>query len=303
VADRLRFAAEGERFEIALERAGAPRTIETLCAHLPMRADLHCAKIAGNHILWHAPFVVDAEGATDVMTVEPGAFLYWPERQFLELVFAPLQAESVAITVLGHIEGDIAPLARIGERVRFEQGTRPIMATIQAAGALDDPVPTEPPPPPEEPWLAELRAARAAIWREEPQEVKSLVARRGVMLPAGPLLYAEAEARKLHELLWALRQEARRPGSKEAGFVARAAALVLRAAESRITGLCGLPEAGRFLLEAAAALEERPDTPLPVIEVAILYAGRLAAWLDLRIPWNGLNETVTRAADGYGQGG
>lgn len=296
MAERLRFAAEGERLEIVLDRSGAPRTIETLCRHLPMRADLHCAKIAGNHILWHAPFVVDAEGMSDVMTVEPGAFLYWPERQFLELVFAPLQAESVAITVLGHIEGDIAPLIRIGEAVRTKQGTRPILAAIDAPEA---PVPAEPALPPEDRRLAGLRAARAAIWREEPKETLSLVARRGVMLPAGPLLYGEAEARKVQELMWLLRQEAR---SGRTASVAPTAALLLRGAESRITGLCGLVEAGRFLLDAAAALDERPGDALPVIEEVILYAGRLAAWLDLRIPWNGLNETITRAADGYGQG-
>lgn len=299
VAERLSFAAEGERFEIVLDRSSASRTVETLCAHLPMRADLHCAKIAGNHILWHAPFVVDAEGTTDVMTVAPGAFLYWPERQFLELVFAPLQAESAAITVLGHVEGDIGPLVRIGEAVRTGHGTRPIFADIEAPG---EPAPAWPAPPPEDAWLAELRSARAAIWREEPEEIRRLVARRGVMLPAGPLLYAEAEARKVQEFLWLLRHEARRPMSDGAAFVAPAAALLLRGAETRISGLCGLTEAGRFLLDAAAALEARPDDPLPVIEEAILYAGRLAAWLDQRIPWNALNDTITRAADGYGQG-
>ncbi len=47
----LSFACEGETLEIALSEAGASRTTAKLLAALPARVDLHCAKIAGNHIL------------------------------------------------------------------------------------------------------------------------------------------------------------------------------------------------------------------------------------------------------------
>jgi hypothetical protein len=42
---------------------------------LPASVDLHCAKIAGNRILLHAPFVESLVAAADVTTVGPGAFI------------------------------------------------------------------------------------------------------------------------------------------------------------------------------------------------------------------------------------
>src|SRR5690606_35925857 len=107
ITDRLYFTFEGKRHEIALDTASAPRTIAQLLAHLPAKIDLHCAKIAGRHIFWHAPFIAPLEKGQDVLTVPPGTFLYWPERQFLELVYGELQAESAQITVLGRLTGDI----------------------------------------------------------------------------------------------------------------------------------------------------------------------------------------------------
>ena len=66
MATMLLLDAGDTRLRIALDADRAPRTAAALLASLPAEIDLHCAKIAGNHILWHAPFVVDAE-ATQVL--------------------------------------------------------------------------------------------------------------------------------------------------------------------------------------------------------------------------------------------
>ena len=109
----LNFTAEGRTWPIRLS-GQATRTRAALLASLPLRLQLHTPKIAGSHIYWHAPFVEDVEGATHVLDAQAGAFIYWPVRQFLEITFAPLQAENAQITVLGQL--DAAEVHVAGQR-------------------------------------------------------------------------------------------------------------------------------------------------------------------------------------------
>lgn len=278
---------------IALDSQAAPRTAERLLASLPARIDLHCAKIAGNHILWHAPFVEPLEGGEDVMAMAPGAFLYWPERQFLELVFGELQAETAKVTVLGRVWGDIEPLRRIGARVAAEHGHRVVWGELAGPPGAGEKAQAAEEDAAASPALQALRAERRALWDGPPAEIAAMMHRRGLMLPAGPLLMAESEARKLHEGLW-LALLALKEGS-----TGPAAVFMLRSAASRLAGFCGLAHAGDVLSGAAATLEAGPDDAQTTVEELILYAGRLAAWLDLRIPWGAVNAEVVKAADGW----
>lgn len=157
-----------------------------------------------------------------------------------------MQAETAPVTVLGAVEGAVAP----------------------------------------------LRAARKAVWRAEPAEVRALLERRGIMLPGRPLLLSESEARKLQEQLWLLRM---RDAADDPAFAARAARRLVEGARSRFEGRCGLHEAGAVLGLASKALVDHPGAAPALLEALALYAGRLAAWLDRRIPWHGLNEAVFEA--------
>jgi len=290
MATMILLDAGDTRLRIALDSGRAPRTVAALLASLPAEIDLHCAKIAGNHILWHAPFVVDAEATGDVMQVPPGGFLFWPERQFLELVFDALQAESAQVTHLGGIEAGVDALRVLGRRVQERQGRDGLRARLSlAAGGTGTPSPPATAPP----GLAALVAAREAVWRAPPAEIAEMMARRGVMLPAGPLVYAEGYARALHETLWRLRGEA---AAGDHAFAARAGVLALRLAVARIGGFCHLLASAATLEAAAALLERHPALAAPVIDEAILFSGRLAAWLDGRIAWHDFTEATRRAA-------
>jgi len=286
----LDFIFDGGRLEIQLDHHSAPRTIEALLACLPFRFDLHCAKIAGSQILWHAPFVCDAEGARDILSAPPGAFIYWPERQFLELIYAPLQAESAEISVLGHVRGGIDLLRALGDRVRARQGLEQIWATLVAPA--DGRPARQPAPIPD--WLATLAGYRRAIWQAPPPGIAELLARRGVMLPLGPLLMAENDARKLHELAWRFLREARRGDAPAAAWAMRG---VIDNAEAQLVGLCGLSDAAPALAEARTLLARFPGEAAPVLEELVRFAGRLAAWLDLGIPWQRLSDAMISAVD------
>lgn len=290
---RLVLSLDALRLVVRLDRPQAARTVEALLRALPMPVDLHAARIAGRHLLWHAPFVVPLEAAAEVTELPPGTFLFWPERQFLELLYGPLQAERAPVTVLGRLEGAIEPVAELGERIRHEQGRRPFRGRLEW---LDGPAP----PPAIEPAeasgpLAALVAARRALWAAPPAAIEALIARRGLVLPAGPLLMAEAEARKLQEALWKLLGEA----AADPWFAARAAGLLLDQAERRLCDLYGLSGCTEPLALGRRALALLPARAAAILEELVLVAGRLAGWLDERISWDSINSVVVEAAEAW----
>lgn len=284
---RLILEIEGQEFPLRCDPAGAPHTFAKLAASLPMTIDLHCPKIAGSHIYWGAPFVAELESTQDVMRLPDGAFFFWPERQMLEVAYAPLQAETASVTLLGYCEGNLEALGAIGRRVSEEQGVVPIFATLRAAEPWGPaPVPAAPP------GLAGLRAAREALWAACPAEIDAMLASRAIMHPVGPLVFAIVEARGLHEILW-WQYRARR--EEQAGDWRQAAALATRKAATRLRDFCHLPESAAALFMAADAFTQPGAGADDVFSEAILIAGRLANWLDFRTPWHALN-TAARAA-------
>ena len=279
------------RWRIACDTARAPRTLAALSTTLPAALQLHTPKIAGQHIYWHAPFVEDAEGGVDVMEAQPGAFLYWPARQFLELIFAPLQAETAEVTLLGQIEGGLPELQALGLKLREQHGRQLF------AGSLRHVETDRHSAAPLSPLPADLVALRQRLWDASPADIESLLASRATMHPAGPLFLAESEARILHELLWWVRGGLSR---EEPRISRRIAAVACNKAGTRLRDFCHLGEsaAAIFALEAAFGREEIPLAELT--DEAILCAGRLAAWLDLRIPWSAVNEAARSALDETG---
>lgn len=285
---KLDFLVDDVRLRISCDVTRAPRTLAALAATLPAALQLHTPKIAGQHIYWHAPFVEDAEGGVNVMDARPGAFLYWPARQFLELIFAPLQAETAEVTLLGHIEGGLAELRALGLRLRELHGRMLFAGSLSRADGADAPAlsPSRVP--------AEIVALRHSLWDRRPDDIAPMLASRATMHPAGPLLLAESEARILHELLWWVRSGLT---SEDPVVSRRLAALACNKAGTRLRDFCHLGEsaAAIFALEAAFC---RDDIPLfPLTDEAILCAGRLAAWLDLSIPWAPVNAATVAALD------
>jgi len=280
----LFFLLDGQSHEIELFPDYAPKTLGKLLQHLPLEIDIHCAKIAGQHIFWHAPFVSDLEQAQDIHALPAGTFLYWPERQFLELIYGELQAEEAQVCVLGKLKGDISWLKTYGMQVLQNHGRQILSAQlIKGDGCEMFSVET---PQPSSPELAWLRLERQKVWSAPPEELFILMRRRGMMLPYGPLAMVEGELRKLHELLWRL---AHRADAMDVDSRAQSLLFLIEAFNARIDGFCGLAHCGQVLSKAAkfmvqAGLENE------LLEELILYTGRFAAWADAYIPWNSLNE-------------
>ena len=246
MVDKLVFRAEGEDRVLSLTSEFAPRTLAALLRSLPAELDIHCAKVAGSHIMWPVPFVERVEEAADVLTMEPGSFFYWPERQYLEITYAELQAETAAVSYLGKLEGDVDWLRDYADRNRREQGHRVFTAQMFAVGDADPEENTE--PEVGAGALAQLRSARIAAWREPPEEVQTLLERRGLMIPFGPLSLAEGEMRKLHELLWRLWNDTARYSDAEKATIA---VFAIEAAIARVAGFCHMTGVGDVLQTGA----------------------------------------------------
>lgn len=283
----LVFSAEGRSWPLRLT-GDADRTQRALLRALPLPLQLHTPKIAGSHIYWHAPFIEDVEGATHVLDAPAGAFIYWPVRQFLEITFAPLQAETAQVTVLGHLEAPVDGIAALAATLKREQGRRMFAGSLaRVDGTTAEPVLASPLP-------GDLLAARAALWAACPADIAQLTHSRAIMHPAGPVFAAEGEARVLHEALWWIRCERDRVDEALRRYAAR---LALNKAATRLRDFCHLDTTPALLFRLEAAMGEATLPFEALLDEAILVAGRTGAWIDLLIPWNDLNESFRAALD------
>lgn len=285
---KLEFESGGERWSISCDEAKAPRTLARLASCLPLPLQLHTPKIAGNHIYWHAPFVTEVEGGMEVVQTPPGAFIYWPVRQFLEITFAPLQAETATVTVLGQLDGPVDGITRLAARLRESQGQQLFTGTLSLAGAGA----SSPRSAKRSSVPGHIQTARLQLWASCPQDVKNLTLSRGIMHPAGPVFMAESEARILHENLWWIRE---RRARDDAASLRYTAGLVLNRAATRLRDFCHLTASAKILLDLDAAIAADPALFEALLDEAILCSGRLAAWIDLQIPWNAVNEEFRAA--------
>lgn len=278
---KLLFETEGESWTITLDEARAPHTAAALLQSMPLALQLHTPKIAGNHIYWHAPFIADGEGGTDVLNAPPGAFIYWPVRQFLEITYAPLQAETATVTVLGQLDGPIHGIERLALRLREQQGQRLFAGGLSQMGNAPRQSEVHSGVP------AALRAAREKLWSACPVDVAEAVTSRGIMHPAGPVFVADGETRALHETLWWIRE---RRGFENAEMRRFAARMMLGRVAGRLKDFCHFTSSAALLGELERAIGMQPEIFEPLLDEAILCTGRLSAWIDLMIPWNAVNE-------------
>jgi len=291
MADRLIFRCEGGDHPIALAPESAPRTLAALKAWLPAEVTIHCAKIAGCHIYWPTPILETLERGTDVHALPPGAFLYYPDRQYMELTYDALQAETAAVTLLGHLTEPLDWLRAFADTQRREHGQTMFTARLFFPGQDSGAAPPLPVVEESDSAFAHLRAGRHRAWAEEPAELRALLARDGLNIPFGPLATAEGEFRRTQELLWRLWRNTAGHDDPTRATVARE---VLDLTLDRVVGYCHLTEAGAVLRAGRESLDE-PDAPLDdAFREIITYCGRMSAWLDLHIPWWHTNEIVRR---------
>jgi hypothetical protein len=288
MTDVLIFNCEGVDHRIELEDNPGSETLRQLKSWLPAEITIHCAKIAGCHIYWPSPILAQLEKATDIHSLKPGSFLYYPDRQYLEIIYDELQAETAAVTYLGKLTGGIEWLKEFATRQRKEAGSKIFTARLSLESS-------EPDESGEasvvDPRLASLRTKREQVWAAEPAEVAKLLANSGHNIPLGPTATADGYFRFVQESVWQLWYRPERFSDAQK----RAAAInSLELGISRIGHYCHLADSEAFLYEAIECLKANDLDAQSVYEEIIFYCSRMSNWMDLHIPWYPANEITKK---------
>ena len=290
---------------VALDPQSAPMTCAALDSLLPVTTTAHYAKIAGHEFYLHLPLFLEVEHLRRVSDLTPGTVAFWPERQLLCIYYGHIQDEDAAVTALGRVVENLSGLAKTAEAMRERLGR--VIPTVRlsrgSGGAPHRAAHRAFPDGTRSGAAGAVFEAYASIRDVAPPEVEALIRRTGVMQPAGALICAEGDTRKLHEFTWLVREEIRTTGTVPE-FTGR----VLHHWAGRLRGWYGLAAAGALVSEVAAALPaaEAHDAQ-DLIEGLTLYAGRLSLWLDAYIPWERINrllhQTPVGVDAGPGRGG
>lgn len=285
----LIFSCDGQDHEIALIDRPGSATLAQLTDWLPASTTIHCAKIAGCHIYWPSPILAGLEDGTDIHHLAPGSFLYYPDRQYLEIIYDALQAETASVTLLGQLQGDIGWLRDYATRQRREAGTRVFTATLRLKDAA--PVARPAPPDGDTPW-DRLRRARLAVWQAEPAEITALLGRTGHNIPFGPMATADGYFRFVQESLWQIWSRPEAYGD----HARRAIALnAMHLGIARIGHYCHLADSEAFLRDAIAVTEAAQVPLQDLLAEVILFCSRMSNWVDAHIPWFPANELTKRS--------
>jgi hypothetical protein len=292
---RLSLTVGTTRALITLDSQAAAVTCAALAGILPVSTTAHYAKVAGQEIYAHLPLIVEPEGTRAVESLDRGTVAFWPERQLFCVYYGRIQEEDASVTLLGRVTENLRALQEAGESLRQSQGRRFVPLRLEWAESVamsNRQVSISRPAPAHATGRgSRIRAASSAMADAVPRDVEALLARHGVMRPAGVLFYAEAETRKLHEVLWMVRRHLR-----DAGAVPVFVPSLLLHFANRLGGWCGLTEAATLVEGVAAGLSKAPpEDAVDAVEALIIYAGRLNMWIDACIPWGEVNGLLQAA--------
>lgn len=286
----LIFSCEGREHEIALLDLPESQVMRQMQDWLPAEITIHCAKIAGCHIYWPSPILAPLEKGADIHSLPPGSFLYYPDRQYLEIIYDALQAETAAVIPLGQLQGDIAWLREFATRQRQEAGGHAVFTA--RLSFKDVAQPARPTPPSGDTAWDRIRRSRLACWQSEPVEITRLLNGSGHNIPFGPMATADGYYRFVQESLWQLWNTP----DRFTDAARRAAAInALDLGIARLGHYCHLSDTETVLQDAIEVIMVGEVPLQDLLAEVILYCSRMSNWVDLHIPWFRANELTKRA--------
>ena len=145
--------------------------------------------------------------------------------------------------------------------------------------------------------LEKIRAAREAIWLDEPADVRRLKARRKGPRSQGasPVIYADMKLWGLVVFVNQLRSVARE-GKADLDTLKIITERLLEFYAKQYGGWFDLTDTAAIVHEAKAATRELKSLEeyVALAEELSLYIGRMEYWVDLLIPWAEFGEAFER---------
>lgn len=274
--DRIYVNINGKKAKIELNSKIAPNTIEKIKSILPQKIFLHYAKFAGEEVFGILPVMIPMENKTNVNNLEKGSVVYYPERQFFCIFYGDIQDEDANVTVIGKLVADKNFINEM-EKVRYNQGICMLIRNEDNFENNDN----------------DYKIYNHIInvnfdWHNLPKEFNTLISRKGVMQPGGPIIYAEGETRKLADILWIFYMYYKKENNAPLDLLRD----LLVQSINRIGGWCGLKESAEVINQYLFLLMKQDSDKLVILEDMILYVNKLNMGIDLLIPWDKCNESI-----------
>jgi hypothetical protein len=189
-------------FQIELDPGCPTALAHWLCKRSPLSTRVHPSSVVGNMFYLLSDCVLpDCEPDVDVNVVEPGTWVYWPNRQFIEFIYGTLEKEDTSVVIVGTTTAGLAELVTEAEK---NASDRQSILTLRWAGAA--PAFQEKKYPPlayEENRVVQLvRSAAEDWWGSEPDFITGLASKDDVVKARGGLALVESIASRHQELMW-----------------------------------------------------------------------------------------------------
>ena len=272
---RINLRLNGKTAYFELFEKEAPVTCARLLEILPQKVDIHYAKFAGQEIFGVLPMMAPVESGRSLAEIDQGCVAFYPDRAFFCIYYGKLQDEEVSITVIGQLRADADFLAEM-ERCRFGQGD--LLEITDPDAAPKAPAPHR--------FLIDTKMS----WEKLPEDIRGVYEKLGIMLPGGPITYADGESRKLADLVYTLYTSVRAGEEYGPEFLAR----LLDYYAFKIGGWCGLTDCAADILQYKQLLLSGKYSREVVLMDFIYYVNRMSMWIDLLIPWEDLTNLMRR---------
>jgi hypothetical protein len=267
----ITLSLNGIKASIELFSDHAPITCDRFLAVLPQKIDMHYAKFAGQEVLGLIPMIAPVESGKSLKEINKGCVAYWPDRAFFCIYYGDIQDEEVSVTVIGQLHAGDDFIQEM-EKCRYKQGA--IMEIYRTS--MDGYKPHK--------FMIDTKLG----WDEIPVDLDKVYRKRGIMLPGGPLIYADGETRKLADFVHLLYVSHKANEEIEDKFIA----LNLDHYAFKIGGWCGLTDCAEDILRYKGLLMTPEIDRENVLVDFKYYINRLNLWVDLLIPWEKLTELI-----------
>ncbi len=249
-----------------------PNTVKAISSILPLKIDLHYAKIAGQEVYGMIPLILPLENKKIVGNFESGTVAYYPDMQMFCLFHGKVQPEEAFASVIGKLHPDPA-LFEILESVKHRSS---VDLFLSDSGKFS---------PCYQKKFPLLGGVWDHFWEKPIDEIADLKNRKGQSMPSGPIILSWGSVISLRGFLWKIYQLYSKTGYfDEESFMA-----ISEHAQEVLDGWYGLKETAKAVNVFSKAICSNNQVSADLEEM-ILFAGRLNMWIDSLIPWEEIND-------------
>ena len=119
---KIKISFRSQMAEATLLEKEAPKACNAIWNRLPIEADVHCAKVAGEEVFFMVPFVLNPERGGELL--EAGSIAYFPPAQSICIYYWSRAVRARQATVFAKITENLEGIVEEFKKVRYKQGDK-----------------------------------------------------------------------------------------------------------------------------------------------------------------------------------